>query len=317
MTSVAVIGAGNWGKNLVRCFADLGVLSAIAEPNQTIREQMAEQYSHIPIFESHQSVLESDIPAVVIATPAETHRNIAMAAIEAGKDVFVEKPMTLSTKEAQELHLAAVNNQRVLMVGHLLLYQPAIHFIRSYLQQGKLGQIYSLHQSRLKLGRVRSHENVLWSFGVHDVALLLHLVKDIPDKVSVVGQCSLQQKIEDDIHLHMSFPGGVHAHLHTSWLWPDTVRKLTIVGAKGMLVYDELQQVVTLHQKWVDEGLAHHDEGSEILFHSKEEPLRYECLHFLECVKNRSTPISDGANGTAVVGVLEKAEQFLKARANE
>ena len=313
--TVAVIGAGRWGRNLVKNFHALGALGAIAETDPVLRATLAREYPTIPIYDGYSDILNGknhEIPAVVIATPVATHYALAKEAILAGKDVFVEKPMALSAEEAEDLERLAAQKDRILMVGHLLLYQPAIRFIKSYLDAGKLGAIYSLHQERLNLGRVRTVENALWSLGVHDVAVLLHLVGDKPSEVTAVGHRVLQPEIEDEVYLHLSFPGGVKAHLHVSWLWPEKTRRLVVVGSDGMLVYDELTQNVTLYRKTINPDLTNHDEGSEVIFKGGEEPLTLECRHFLDCVATRRKPISDGSNGVEVVRVLERATRALE-----
>jgi predicted dehydrogenase len=252
------------------------------------------------------------VPAVAIATPVPTHYPIAREALLAGKDVFVEKPITLSLAEAEDLAKLAKQLDRVLMVGHLLLYQPAIQWIKQYLAAGELGQVHSLHQQRLNLGRARAVENVLWSFGVHDVAVLLHLVGAAPTRIYATGQRVLQAKVEDDVYLHLGFPGGVQAHLHTSWLWPERRRGLTVVGSKGMLVYDEIAQTVTLHKKGITPELANRDEGAEVVFSGSGEPLKLELEHFLARVADRAAPLSDATSGVEVVRVLEEASRQLE-----
>jgi predicted dehydrogenase len=313
MRKIAVIGAGQWGKNLVRTFAELGALAAVAEASAVIRADVGASYPEVPFYESYDPILQNeDITAVAIATPVATHFAIAREMLLAGKDVFVEKPMTLFVDEAEELHRLARGLGRILMVGHLLLYQPAIQWIKRYIADGELGEVYSLHQQRSKLGRVRTVENVLWSLGVHDVAVLLHLVGAEPVQVAVSGQRVLQREIEDDVHLHLTFASGVQAHLHTSWLWPEQERNLVVIGQRGMLVYDEIAQTVTLHRKTIEADLSERDLGSEVVFEGHAEPLRVECAHFLECISTRRTPLSDGENGIAVIRVIEEAMELLK-----
>ena len=301
---IAVIGAGNWGKNLVRNLSQLGVLSDVAEASQALRDGIAADYPGVTLHSDFNSLLDADVDAVAIATPVPTHHAIAKAFLLAGKDVFVEKPMTFTVEEAEDLIKVASENNRVLMVGHLLLYQPAVQWLRSYLTEGKLGKIYSLHQRRAKLGRARSVENALWSLGVHDVAVLLHLVGEAPQKTTFVGHCGLQESIEDDTYLHMEFSGGVLAHLHNSWLWPENQRGLTVVGERGMIIYNEVEQTLTLHRKTIDSDLNNVDEGEELLFKGDGQPLLLEMEHFLECLKTRATPRSDGQNGLDVIRVL-------------
>jgi predicted dehydrogenase len=313
MSKVAVIGAGRWGKNLVRAFYELGALAAVAETSPVIREQMATMYPDVTFYESYHLLLQSDITAVVIATPAATHYAIAGEALLAGKDVFVEKPLTLSVTEAEELHRMSNRLGRILMVGHLLLYQPAIQWICHYLNSCELGELHSIHQRRGQLGRLRSVENVLWSLGVHDIAVLLQLAGDHPHRIVTNSQRVLQNQIEDDVYLHMIFPNGVQAHLHSTWLWPQKERRMIIIGSQGMLTYDEIGQTVTLHKKGILHDLSERDEGSEVVFQGeKEEPVKREASHFLECISTRSTPLSNGAHGVAVIRVLEEANRMMK-----
>ena len=213
--------------------------------------------------------------------------------------------MTLSSKEASALVDIAKLNNSILMVGHMLLYQPAIQFIKTYLAEGHIGQIYHLHQERLKLGRVRSKENVIWSLGVHDIAVLLYLVGSAPHEIQCSGHSGVQELIQDDAYVHMTFESGTKAHLHSSWIWPENSRFMRIIGSKGMLVYDELKQTVTLHKKRIGEDLENIDEGEETLFEGSAQPLRLEMEHFVHCIKTRETPISDGLSGLAVIRVLE------------
>ncbi|MFM1651936.1 Gfo/Idh/MocA family protein [Brevibacillus sp. B_LB10_24] len=313
MKQVAVIGAGNWGLNVVNAIYELGELAAVAEVSGDVRNRLRTMYPGMPVYESFEPVFASDIPAVAIATPAATHYRIARQALLAGKDVFVEKPITLSLHEAEDLRCLARENGRILMVGHLLLYQPTIRWIKQYLASGELGKVYSLHQQRSKLGRVRSVENVLWSLGVHDIAVLLHLAgEELPQRISVNGQRILQTKLEDDMYLHLSFRGGVQAHLHISWLWPEQERRLVVIGSKGMLVHQEQEQTVTLHRKGVCQDLTCWDEGSEVVFRGSAKPLTAECLHFLDCISNRQTPISGADHAVAVVQVMEECMRLLK-----
>lgn len=304
---IGLVGAGAWGRNLLRNLDAMGVLAGVAEPSREVRERLASEHAGVRWFDDFGQLIDSRPDAVVLATPAPTHHAIARAALEAGADVFVEKPITLEPSEAEDLVALAAERGRILMVGHLLLYQPAIAWMKTFLDDGGLGRIFTLHQERLKLGRARRVENVLWSFGVHDVAVLLHLAGGMPTSVRSSGHCGVQPGVEDDVYLHLGFADGCVAHLHTSWLWPEMRRRLTVVGERGMLVYDEIAQTVTLHRKGIDAGLANVDEGEEIVFSGDGEPLRLELEHFAECVRERKPPRSDGRNGLAVVEVLARA----------
>ena len=305
---IAVIGAGNWGINLVRNLRDLAVLSHVAESVADLRDRVRSEADDIELLDDYRPLLKADIDGIAIATPVPTHAAIAGEFLAAGKDVFVEKPMTFTVAEAEDLVAKAEEGKRILMVGHLLLYQPAIHWLKEYLNAGELGKVYSFHQERMKLGRARAAENVLWSLGVHDVAVLLYLAGSAPVATSFSGHCGLQENVADDTYLHMEFSGGVKAHLHNSWLWPENRRRLTVVGEKGMLVYDELAQSVILHRKSIDAGLQNQDQGEEVVFEGSGQPLRLEMEHFIECIKTRTTPRSDGMNGLDVVRVLDSAK---------
>lgn len=310
MNQVCVIGAGKWGRNIVRTLNELGALGAVIEASSELRKDLQTDFPEAVIGESLTDIPEG-ISAVAIATPVPTHYAVAKQCLDKGMDVFVEKPMTLNVEEARELHQIAANKDRILMVGHMLLYQPAIRWIHSFLKEGGVGTVLSLHQERLNLGRARKVENALWSLGVHDVAVLLHLVGEEPSSVYAKGQAALQPEIHDDVYLHLKFPNKVQAHLHTSWLWPERRRQLTIVGDRAMLVFDELAQKVTLHKKSIDGELNNVDEGTEVAFEQKGQPLTLEMEDFLARIKDRETPLADGTNGLQVVRVLETATRLL------
>ncbi len=314
--NVAVIGAGAWGRNLVRTFHELGTLTAVVEADTSRHAELKALYPEVDVLSDPKALLTSApvglmIDAVAIATPPATHAEIASMFLEADKHVFVEKPMTLSRSDAVRLQELATKHDRTLMVGHMLLYQPAIQWIKAFLDSGRLGQLRSIHQERLNLGRARSVENALWSLGVHDIAVLLYLVGNPPDSLVATGQRALQETIEDDVYLHMRFSNEVQGHLHVSWLWPERRRRLHVIGSEGMLVYDELGQTVTLHRKGINADLSNRDDGSEIVFQGDGEPLRLELQHFLECAQSGRTPLSDGRNGIDVVTVLEEASRLL------
>lgn len=309
---VGVIGAGNWGRNLVRAFLHWHALAGVAETDPAARERLRAECPGVALYRDHAHLLATDIPAVAVATPAATHHQIAKEALLAGKDVFVEKPLALSLAQAGELVALAQNTGRILMAGHLLLYQPAVQWIKAYLASGALGRLAYLAQDRLKLGRVRTVENVLWSFGVHDLAVLLHLVGEKPGRVLAVGRRFLQEQIDDDVYVHLDFDGGVQGHLHVSWLWPSPRRLLTVVGSEAMLTYDELEQKVVLHKKGVGADLSAREEGEEMMFQGDGEPLLVECRHFLECIEQRRQPLSDGESALKVMEVLETAQAQLE-----
>jgi len=310
---VGLIGAGGWGKNIGRTLYELGALAGIAELRPELRSELRSQYPDIPLYPDHHALLQSDVTAVAIATPAATHPALVKEALQAGKHVFVEKPLAFSQGEAKELVGLARERGKILMVGHLLLYQPAIQWIKDFLDSGELGAIRSIHQERLNLGTVRTVENALFSLGVHDIAVLLYLLGQAPKRIQAWGQTVLQEGIEDDVYLHLAFSDGIQAHIHCSWLWPEKQRRLVVIGERGMLLYNEADQAVVLHKKYVTPDLSISDEGSEVVFRGHGEPLRLELQHFLECVSQGRKPLSDGETAIPVVAVLEEASRQLEA----
>ncbi|EYB68152.1 hypothetical protein DEIPH_ctg026orf0056 [Deinococcus phoenicis] len=311
---IGAIGAGRWGRNVVATLDGLGVLAAVAEPDEALRAAVHARHPGAELFAHHLDLLERPLDAVAIATPAATHFRIARDALLAGKDVFVEKPMTVSAAEAAELTRLAAGLGRVLMVGHLLLYQPAVQFLRQFLEGGEAGELYALHQVRRNLGTIRQQENALFSLGVHDLAVFAHLVGEAPCGVQAVGQCVTAPGREDEVAVHLRYPGGVQAHLTVSWLWPYKERRLVALATRGALVYDELAQTVTLHRAYGLPDGSVRDEGQELLMQGAGEPLRLELQHFTECVRTRGTPRSDGAQGLAVVGLMEQISAQLGGR---
>ena len=307
---IGVIGAGPWGRNIIRTLHELGALAGVADLDPAQHSRVRDIDPEIPMTSDYHDLLaRRDITAVAIATPAATHHQISLEALQSGRDVFVEKPMTLVVSDAEELVRTAQRLDRILMVGHLLLYKPAVQFIRRYLVEGRLGRVFTLHQQRAKLGRARAVENALWSLGVHDLAALLHIIGEAPSHVSFFGHCGLQPGVEDDTHVHLTFPSGVHAHLHNSWLWPKDSRRLVIVGDSGMLVYDETRELVQHVKRSVDRALASTDAGTEIIFQGAADgsPLRAELEHFVDCLRTRREPMSSGSTGLDVMRTLEAA----------
>lgn len=313
MSKVAVLGAGHWGRNLIRNLHELGVLAAVAEHHADVRAQLAAEYPGLPLHAEPDAIFaDRAIQGVLISTPSPTHYAVARQALQAGKDVFVEKPMTLNSRDAEELVALAKREGRVLMTGHLLLFQPAVRWIKQFLDSGKLGTLYSLHQERMDLGRAQPVENVLWALGVHDLAVLLYLVGAHPHRIRASGHHVLTPGVEDDVYVHMEFPSGVRANLHNSWLWPVKRRRLVVVGSTGMLVYNEVHQKVVHYRKRIGADLKNVDEGSELVFEGHGQPLRLELEHFLECMQTRATPLASGESAIEVIKVLEAAAGMLE-----
>ena len=314
---IAVIGAGHWGINLVRIYRQLGVLSKVCDFSAERLAQIAAQFPGLEIAGSIDSVLSDPaIDAVVIATPAETHYSIARQALLAGKDVYVEKPITLHCDEAEMLTNMAERLGRILMVGHLLEHHPAIIRLQELVEQGELGRLEYIYSNRLNLGKVRREENALWSFAPHDISVILLLLKSMPIQVTATGGTYLQPNIADVTVSTMLFDRGVRAHLFVSWLHPYKEQKLVVVGERRMAVFDDVRKVdkLQIYDKKIDmvngQFVVEKPEPRAIEF-SPSEPLRLECEHFLECLQTRRTPKTDGHDGWRVLKVLEASQRSL------
>lgn len=318
--SVAVIGCGYWGKNLVRNFSQLGVLKAVFDADSDRARQVVGS-GETPIAPSVEAVLASDVDAVVIATPAETHYQLVKQALEAGKDVFVEKPLCLTAMEGQELVKLAEDRKRILMVGHLLWYHPAILRLKELIDAGELGRLQYIYSNRLNLGKIRREENILWSFAPHDLSVIVGLVGEMPSEVQAQGGNYLHQNIADVTVSLLAFPSGVKAHVFVSWLHPFKEQKLVVVGDRKMAVFDDMEEpsrklVLYPHSiDWKNQlPVPSKAEGQPQVL-PVVEPLRAEAEHFLECVQARRRPRTDGAEGLRVLSVLERCQQALGERA--
>ena len=323
--TIACVGAGYWGKNLVRTFYGLPEvrLKTICDLDEAVLEALASQYETVEATKSYDAVLaDEEIDAVVLAVPAIGHFDAARRALEAGKHVYVEKPLTLNAAEAEALVQLAEERAKVLMVGHLLVYHPAVDLLKGLIQGDELGEIYYLYAQRVNLGIVRRDENALWSFAPHDISVILHLLEDEPDTVSSRGECYLQDGIEDVVFVNLRFANGKMAQLQLSWLDPHKIRKLTIVGSRKMAVFDDVESAekVRIYDK-AAERRDYESYGDAITLRFGDvviphvhmvEPLRLECQHFVECILTGKTPRSDGRAGLQVVRVLEAAQRSLE-----
>jgi predicted dehydrogenase len=309
---VVAVGAGAWGKNIVQTLHEMEELGAIVDTNDERRKSLAGEY---PETDVHASIAEAPIdrfPAATVATPAATHYEVAHKLLDDGLDVYVEKPVTLQPSTAEKLVRSAEDHDATLMVGHLLVYTKAMEEIRNVLDSGELGAIHGLHQQRSKLGRVRTEENVLWSFGVHDLAVFQEIVDESPESVEASGHAVLQADVQDDVYAHLTYPSGVQAHLHVSWLWPERERRLLIQAENGFLVYDEIEGTVTLHDHRIRDDLSTKRGDVETLLSvDDDEPLRTELEHFISCSGGDRTPRSDGHQGLEVVRILNQLEEAM------
>ncbi len=307
---VLLIGAGRWGKNHLRVFHRLGALAAVAEADERLRDEIKKNYPGIRTYRNHLDALDDPgLSAAVVATPAPTHFGISRAVLEADKDLLVEKPMTISIEEAKTLNTIADSKGSIVMVGHLLLFKPAVRKMIESIRAGLIGDIYYISMCRAKLGKVRREENVLWSFAPHDIAVLLKLVNSPVKSVTAAGKAALQPEVADDVHLHIVFQNKVQAHVHLSWLWPEDERKTVIVGSQGMLTYDEHENKIWHHQKGVNPDLSVYNQGrSEVIFTDRD-ALEEEARHFLQCINERTEPLANGRDGQKVIEVLVQADR--------
>jgi predicted dehydrogenase len=312
--TVAVLGCGYWGKNLVRNFAQLNALALVADATPEGRETAAQIVPDLPIVADASDVFATGVKGVVIATPAETHFELASQALEAGKDVFVEKPLALTFEQGAALVDLAEEQGRILMVGHVLEYHPAIVRLRELVQDGMLGKIHHIYSNRLSLGKVRREENILWSFAPHDVAVILRLMGALPFQVVACGGAYLQPNIADVTVTHLLFDNGVRAHVHVSWLHPFKEQRLVVVGSRKMATFDDVAKQLVLYNQRFDiqdeQFMPMKGPGEDVPF-ADHEPLRLECTAFLRAMASRQPPLTDGESGLQVLKVLQAAQRSL------
>jgi len=330
MINIGVIGCGYWGPNLIRNFNELSDsnLLAICDLDESKLNKIKRRYPYVKTFKDYHDLLrDSLLEAVVVATPAFTHYSVVKECILAGKDTFVEKPLTLKVEEGREILEVARRKRKILMVGHLLEYHPAINKLKEYIDKGELGDIYYIYSQRVNLGEIKAEENALFSFAPHDISVILYLLGKEPEEVSAQGMSYLQNNVEDVVFITLYFPGKVLAHIHVSWLDPHKIRKMTIVGSKKMAVFDDMETANKLilydrgvkrvnnnhHYNSFGEALSLRFGDIHIPRINSGEPLKLECQHFLDCIKNKKKPKSDGKDGLRVVKILEAAQKSLKA----
>jgi UDP-2-acetamido-3-amino-2,3-dideoxy-glucuronate N-acetyltransferase len=317
-TKIGCIGAGYWGKNLVRNFHDLGALAWICDSDSGRRTQLASSYPKVKLTGLVDELLaDPDVAGVAIATPAETHGDVVRRALLAGKDVFVEKPLCLAAEEGQKLVALAAERNRVLMVGHLLWYHPAVLKLKEMVDKGELGRIQYIYSNRLNLGKFRREENILWSFAPHDVSVILGLVGEMPDEVQGQGGNYLHNRIADVTVSLLSFPSGIKAHIFVSWLHPFKEQKLVVVGDRKMAVFNDMEEKNKLllypHTiDWQNQMPVATKAEAQLVVCDAIEPLRAECTHFLECIQTRRAPRTDGQEGLRVLNVLHRCQQTLE-----
>jgi len=320
---IGVVGAGAWGRNHVRTVAGLAdaELAAVCDIDPKTRERVARQYPGTLVTGDVAALLGA-VDAVIVASPAATHATVALQAIDAGKPVLVEKPFALNVRDAEEVARRGAKRGVPVLAGHLLVYHPAVERLRAMVQAGELGRVFYLYGLRVNLGQVRKDENALWSFGPHDVSVALYLLGEQPVRVAAHGKSYLQPAIEDVVFLTMEFASGVLAHVQLSWLDPHKERKLTVVGAKKMVVFDDMEprEKLRIYDKGVDrppeygsfgESLAIREGDIFIPRISTVEPLAAELAHFVRAARGLEPPRATAEDGVRVVRVLEAASRSL------
>jgi UDP-2-acetamido-3-amino-2,3-dideoxy-glucuronate N-acetyltransferase len=315
--NICVVGCGHWGKNLIRNFHGLGHLYAVCEADPKRLQAFQAQYGVVGFSNLDDALRDRRVHAVVIATPAEEHASMAIAALRAGKDVFVEKPLALRWQDGMEMVAAARAADRRLMVGHLLLYHPAILKIKELLDSGELGHLEYVYSNRLSMGKIRREENALWSFAPHDISVILMLMGQLPFQVGAVGGAYVQPNIADVTISNLLFDRGARAHIFVSWLHPYKEQRLVVIGSRKMVVFEDSRATdkLILYDKEIAFTNGHFDakqpKGEPIAV-SADEPLGLECRHFVDCVLNRQTPRTPGENGVDVLQVLQACQRSLQ-----
>jgi UDP-2-acetamido-3-amino-2,3-dideoxy-glucuronate N-acetyltransferase len=313
---VIVVGAGYWGKNLVRNFHSLGALETVCDTDDQVLECVRKEY-HVATTRDYEAILhESSADAVVVAAPAALHYSFAKRALQARKHVFVEKPLALNAREGKELVELAKAQGAVLMVGHILEYHPAIAELNRLVQQGHLGKIQYIYSARLNLGKLRTEENILWSFAPHDISVILGILGEVPVHVTAQGGSYVNPPIVDTTLSTLEFQSGAKAHIFVSWLHPFKEQRLCVIGTEKMAVFDDLEPekklVLYAHRvNWVDRKPVAERDGGQVIPIQKEEPLRKECEHFLECVRTKVRPRTSGEAALGVLEVLDACGRSL------
>jgi UDP-2-acetamido-3-amino-2,3-dideoxy-glucuronate N-acetyltransferase len=313
---IAVVGGGYWGKNLVRNFYELGVLHTVCDTDQQVRAEAAQSCQGVNTTDNYDSILKDpDIKGAVIATPAVQHYQMTKQALMAGKDVLVEKPLALTLDEGQELADLAEKAGRIIMVGHILEYHPAVQKLDSLIKNGELGRIQYIYSNRLNMGKLRTEENVLWSFAPHDIAIIIRLLGEKPVSVSANGGEFLNKDIADVTLTNLEFISGVKAHIFVSWLHPFKEQKLVVVGADKMAVFDDTatdKLVLYSHRvNWVGRKPVAEKAQAEIVYIPSTEPLKEECKHFIDCIETRNKPLTGSREALEVLAVLSAAQSSL------
>ena len=329
--NIGQIGCGYWGPNLLRNFNGLHdcFVKAVAELDDKRADYINRNYPQVKVTKDYQHILDDpEIDAVVVATPARTHYGLAKAILQSNKHAFVEKPLAMTSSEVKELIAIAEEKNRIVMVGHTFEYNVAVRVLKEYISNDEIGDVYYIYSHRLNLGRVRQDVNVMWNLAPHDVSILIYILGIEPTSVSAKGASYIQEGIEDVVFMTLSFPNKIVSHVHVSWLDPNKVRRMTVVGSKKMVVYDDVSDAkIQIYDKGITKenisnSLGEYDtfgkfqliqRAGDIILPKIDfvEPLQTECSHFVDCILSNKKPLSDGYDALRVVKVLEAAQKSL------
>ena len=315
LKNIAIIGCGYWGKNLVRNFYELGFLYCISDDNLDQAERISKEYN-VKNKSFDEILLDKEVNAVVLAVPAFLHASMAIKAMNAGKHVYVEKPIAMNEDEANEMISCSNNNNVHLMVGHLLQYHPIFVRLKEIVLDGEIGKIKYIYSNRLSLGKIRTEENIIWSFAPHDISMILSLTEEMPNKVYAKKSKIISDKIADSALIQMSFNNGINAHINVSWINPFKEHKLTVIGTTGMLVFDDTldwnnKLILYRHEISMNEvpTSIKKGEGNYIKI-NEAEPLKEECRYFVNLINGKVPSITDGKEGLRVLQVLSMADSY-------
>ncbi|MDD5269602.1 MAG: Gfo/Idh/MocA family oxidoreductase [Candidatus Omnitrophica bacterium] len=324
MITLAQAGLGRWGQNHYRVFSGLKDcrMKICCDKSKDALDKVAGKET-TKTADFGDITKDHEVDAVIITTPSETHAELAIKALSAGKHVFVEKPLALKVDDAQQMLKAAEKNKKVLMVGHLLLYHPAVEKIKSFIDKGELGDLHYMYSTRVNLGQVRAEENALWSLTAHDISVAIYLTGRMPAEVSATGKCYIRDFVQDVVFVSLAFDDKLMAHVHASWLDPHKVRQFTVVGSKKMVVFDDIEatEKIRIYDKGVDWSKNYGNYDAFLTVRQGDiyipkidmvEPLKVECRHFIDCVKENRRPLTDGENGLKVLKVLAAAQGSLE-----
>lgn len=324
--NIGVIGCGYWGPNLIRNIAELpsGNLVAVADTRADRLKHIKTLYPFVQVTENYSDLFSMGIDAVIIATPPHTHFAIAQDCLNHGINVLVEKPLTLNSADGEALIKLAAEKNLVLMVGNTFEYNTAVEMLKQIVDSGELGEVFYVNAVRTNLGLFSTRHNVMWDLAPHDISIMLYLLGKEPTSVSAMGRSSIYKGVEDLVYMHMNFDNDIVGHVHVSWLDPQKVRRITVVGSKKMVVYDDIEPLekIKIYDKGVDappyadtfaQFQFSYRYGNVVIPYIKfTEPLRVECQHFIDSITNKTRPRSDGVVGLRIVKVLEAGEWSLK-----